>query len=175
MARAPSTVRNELRQSRPFRSPAQEAAVALMLTTDRLRSHLGTRLASGGITLQQYNVLRILRGAHPEALPTLEIADRMIEQTPGITRLLDRLEAKGLVRRDRGRADRRCVHCTITATGLALLERLEAPMHDAATAAFRGLGRTRLRGLVDLLDRVRQRLVEDATPPAGENEAGTEA
>src|SRR5437867_4356503 len=101
MRRNPSAIERELKQTRPFPSRRQEAAVALLRTADRLR-HLLTRwLEPAGITAQQYNVLRILRGALPGPLPTLEIAERMIERTPGITRLLDRLEAKRLVGRER--------------------------------------------------------------------------
>ena len=89
------SVREEIRQRRPFANPAGEAVVTLLRTADRLRTFLEATLQPHGVTLQQYNVLRILRGAGDEGLPTLEVADRMIEQTPGVTRLLDRLEAKG--------------------------------------------------------------------------------
>src|SRR5262249_14855885 len=101
MKRTPSHIERELKQSRPFPTRGQEAAVGLMRTADLLRRLLEQALEPSGVTAQQYNVLRILRGARPESLPTLEIAERMIERTPGITRLLDRLEAKKLVRRDR--------------------------------------------------------------------------
>ena len=87
-----------------------------------------------GVTGQQYNVLRILRGAHPEALPTLEIAERMLEATPGITRLLDRLEGKGLVERERHARDRRQVLCSLTPAGRELLEEMRGPV-DAANAS----------------------------------------
>ena len=75
----------------------------LVRTADLVRRVLDAVVEPHGITLQQYNVLRILRGAGAEGLPTLEIGERMIEQAPGVTRLLDRLEAKGLVRRQRCR------------------------------------------------------------------------
>ena len=88
------------------------------------------------ITLQQYNVLRILRGAGDEGLPTLDIAERMIEHAPGVTRLIDRLEAKGLVRRQRPADDRRQVLCVATAAALALLEQLDAPMDRADREAL---------------------------------------
>ena len=88
-------LQDELRQRAPFASPAQEAVVALMRTTDVVRRYLARVVDPNGITLQQYNVLRILRGGGADGVPTLEVAARMIEQTPGITRLLDRLEAKG--------------------------------------------------------------------------------
>jgi DNA-binding MarR family transcriptional regulator len=112
-------------------------------------------LAPHGITSQQYNVLRILRGAHPHPLPTLEIAARMIEQTPGITRLLDRLEALKLARRERGVDDRRLVQCTITPAGLRLVAELDAPIDAANRRAVRSLDASQRRSLVRLLELVR--------------------
>jgi hypothetical protein len=89
MSRKPSAIAQEIRQTKAFDSPEDEAAVALLRTVDLLRADLERALAPRSITPQQYNVLRILRGSHPEPLATLEIADRMIERAPGITRLLD--------------------------------------------------------------------------------------
>ena len=150
-----SPLRSEIKQNKPFRSPGEEAAVALMRTSDVLHRRLADVVEPHGITHQQYNVLRILRGSAPEPLPTLEIASRMIEQAPGITRLLDRLEAKSLVRRERCKEDRRQVHCWITAAGLELLGRLDAPILQATREGFKPLSRETTRVLVDLLDRVR--------------------
>ena len=152
------TVREEIRQSRPFRTEAEEAVVGLLLTAEALRRRLGDVVEPEGITGQQFNVLRILRGAHPDTLPTLEIAARMIEKTPGITRLLDRLDAKGLVRRDRGTDDRRCVYCRITPRGLDLLARLDEPVRRVAIDAFRGLPVAERIALVATLDRLRAAL-----------------
>jgi DNA-binding MarR family transcriptional regulator len=87
------TLRRELKQNRPFRSPAQEGLIAIVRTSDQLRRVLERVIDVQGITGQQFNVLRILRGAAPDPLPVLEIGERMIEEAPGITRLLDRLEA----------------------------------------------------------------------------------
>ncbi len=106
----------------------QQALVSLFRTTDAVRRALAAVLEPHGLTGQQYNVLRILRGAHPDPLPVMEVAERMMEQTPGITRLLDRLEAKGLVVRVRCREDRRQVHCSVTEAGLALLAGLDEPV-----------------------------------------------
>jgi DNA-binding MarR family transcriptional regulator len=108
-----------------------------------------------GLTLQQYNVLRILRGAGTEGLPTLEIAGRMIEQAPGVTRLLDRLQAKGRVRRQRSAEDRRQIRCWITPAGLELLERLEASMQGGARAFMAPLSAADLASFVRLLDALR--------------------
>jgi len=155
MADVGSPLRAEIKQKKPFASPADEAAVDLMRTADVVRRRLGEAIEPHGITHQQYNVLRILRGSAPEPLPTLEIATRMIEQAPGITRLLDRLEAKGLVRRERCKEDRRQVHCWITASGLELLARLDEPVRETIRDGFRSLPRAAASELVALLDRVR--------------------
>ena len=150
-----ATIAAEIKQTRPFASPAEETAVALIRTVDVVRRMLGGVLEPYGITLQQYNVLRILRGAGEKGLPTLEIAERMIEQTPGITRLVDRLEAKKLVVRERCATDRRQVFCRITAGGVALAGRLDAPMRHAADAALQTLRKKELAQLLDLLGRAR--------------------
>src|ERR1700682_3106658 len=134
-------IQQELRQSRPFVSPAQEAVVGLLRTADVVRRLVDDVIEATGITGQQYNVLRILRGAGKNGLPTLDIAERMIEQTPGITRLIDRLEAKGLVTRERCATDRRQVFCRIAKAGLSLLAKLDDPVHEAGNQAVRALSR----------------------------------
>ena len=146
----------ELKQNKPFPSKAQEAAVALLRTADVLRRLIGAVVEPKGITTQQYNVLRILRGAGERGLPTLEIAERMIETTPGITRLIDRLETKKLVSRERCLTDRRQVFCSITAHGLTLLSSLDAPILHATDTALGILKKTELTSLIDLLDRTRE-------------------
>jgi DNA-binding MarR family transcriptional regulator len=148
-------VQREIRQTRPFRSPAQEAVVALLRTADLVRRRIAAVIEPHGITLQQYNVLRILRGAGPDGLPTLAIADRMIEADPGITRLLDRLEAKKWVERWRCPRDRRRVLCRITATGLELLARLDRPVEEADQTALGALPQGGHARLVRLLDAIR--------------------
>ena len=162
-----SDLQQELKQTRSFRSPEEEAYLSIQRTAAILEHAFESELKEFGITATQYNVLRILRGAHPETLPTLEIAARMLEKTPGITRLLDRLEAKRLVGRDRGRDDRRRVHVRILPDGLALLARLDAPMLTAAAEGFRELDRAELAGLSRLLDRVRAGLRGRRGPPPG--------
>jgi DNA-binding MarR family transcriptional regulator len=146
----------ELKQTKPFPSKAQEVAVGLMRTADVLRRLVGAVVEPMGITVQQYNVLRILRGAGKEGLPTLDIAERMIESTPGITRLIDRLETKKLVSRERCPTDRRQVFCRITKSGLALLDQLDAPMIEASNSALGHLKKHELASLIDLLDRTRE-------------------
>jgi DNA-binding MarR family transcriptional regulator len=108
-----------------------------------------------GVTLQQYNVLRILRGAGEDGLPTLSIGERMIEEAPGITRLIDRLEVKGLVRRERCAQDRRQVLCWLTPAGLALVNRIDEPMDSADEGAVGTLSSDEQTTLCKLLDKVR--------------------
>src|ERR687883_653174 len=123
----------------------------LLSTADRVRTFFETVCAPFDITGQQYNVLRILRGAEPEGLPTLTIAERMIERTPGITRMIDRLEAKGLVAREVRPHDRRCVYCRITKKGLSLLKLLDDPVEEFNRRAFRALSAAELKQLIALL------------------------
>ncbi len=149
-------VLREIKQRKPFPSKGEEAAVTLMRTADVVRRAVAAVIEPHGITSQQYNVLRILRGAGADGLPTLEIAERMIEQTPGITRLIDRLERKKLVDRERRSDDRRCVYCRIAPAGLALLARLDEPVRTAADATFNTVNKRELAQLVASLDRLRE-------------------
>jgi DNA-binding MarR family transcriptional regulator len=155
MTRAQSTVQEEIQQTRPFSSPSEEGVVALARTADLMRRSLTRLIEPHGITLQQYNVLRILRGAGSDGLPTLEIATRMVERAPGVTRLLDRLETKALVRRQRGPTDRRQILCWITPAGLKLLEELDGPMRDGAREFMAPLGPRDLPTFIRLLDGLR--------------------
>ena len=154
----PSRIHDEIKQRKPFPSRDEEAAVALMRTADLVRRVVARVIEPHGITPQQYNVLRILRGAGSEGLPTLEIADRMIEQTPGITRLIDRLEAKKLVTRERCPTDRRQVFCRITAEGMKLVAELDEPVRRADSGALAALTERELGSLLGLLDKTRTEL-----------------
>ena len=151
----PNLLQREIKQGRPFRSRAQEAAIAILRTADVLRREFAELTDPYGITPQQYNVLRILRGSHPDPLPVLEVADRLIERTPGVTRLLDRLEQKNLVHRQRCETDRRQVHCWITPSGLELLAALDALVDDADARLTGVLDEKELRQLIRSLERIR--------------------
>jgi DNA-binding MarR family transcriptional regulator len=150
-----SALQHELRQRRPFQSAAHEAVVGLMRTADLVRRQMTALVEPHGITLQQFNVLRILRGAGDEGLPTLEVAARMVEEAPGVTRLLDRLEAKELVRRQRCPKDRRQHLCWIAPKGLAVLQRLDAVTDRAHEDAMKGLKAKDRVALIRLLDALR--------------------
>lgn len=151
-------LQREIRQNRPFHSKGQEAFLSLLRTGDLVKHRFHQLLESAGVTFQQYNVLRILRGAGSEGIPTLEIGDRMIERTPGVTRLLDRLEAKDLVRRERCPQDRRKVLCFISPKGLGLLSSLDAPVMEADEAVFQGMAEEDLDTLIRILDRLRDQI-----------------
>jgi DNA-binding MarR family transcriptional regulator len=138
-----------------FRSREQEATLGLLRTADAVKRSLAQVIEPHGITPQQYNVLRILRGAGPEGLPTLTIGERMIEQTPGVTRLVDRLERKALVARVPCPRDRRRVFCRITPKGLDLLKELDDPVNRWDAQAVAVLQPSDLDSLINLLDRVR--------------------
>lgn len=151
------TLRDEIKQTRPFRSDAQEAALSLLRTASVVSRRFARVVEPHGISLAQYNVLRILRGAGADGLPTLAIRDRMIDEGSTVTRLLDKLEQAGLVTRDRSRPDRRQVLCQITPAGEALLATLD-PDVDATDAAATGmLTDDERRALIALLSAVRHR------------------
>ena len=134
--------------------PEETAFLELLRTTDLLSRGLAGILKPGGLSLTQYNVLRILRGS-PDGLPCGEIAGRMITRDPDVTRLLDRLEKSELISRGRPDRDRRTVIARITRKGLRLLARLDEPVRRAHRAQLGHLGRARLLDLVEMLHAVR--------------------
>lgn len=151
----PLSIHAEIQQSKPFRTRSQEAYLALIRTADDAKRRIASTLEPAGITLQQYNVLRILRGARPNGLPTLGIGERMVERTPGVTRLIDRMEAKGWVTRVRCTEDRRRVWCRITNEGLDLLEPLDEPVNTIDDSLFDALAGDEIVELIGYLDRLR--------------------
>jgi DNA-binding MarR family transcriptional regulator len=151
-----SRIQQEIKQKRPFRTRRQEASVALLRTADVVKRRMAQVIEPAGVTLQQYNVLRILRGAGDGGIATLEIARRMIEQTPGITRLLDRLENKRLVRRERCPTDRRQVLCWITDSGLQVLGELDVTVDQADASVLQMLPADEITRLIELLDSIRE-------------------
>ena len=149
------TVGQAIQQSQPFPTDGQEALLTLLMTAEKVHWPFQELFAQHDLTAQQYNVLRILRGAGKGGLPTLDIVDRMVERTPGITRLIDRLVKKGLVERVRSEEDRRQVWCHITRAGLQLLRRLDRPVAALDAHALDPLNRDEIRQLLDLRDRGR--------------------
>ena len=145
------------KSSRPAVSLENRIFVALLQTADTLGQEAEQLLKSAGIPNAQYNVLRILRGAEPEGLACRAIGDRMISHDPDITRLLDRMEKRGLITRERQTDDRRVVKTRITPQGLSLLKTLDQPIHDLHKRQFRHISTARLKTLFDLLEEVRVR------------------
>ena len=123
-------LKKRIKQTADFSSPVEEALLNLMVAADHARSRLESVCARFGITPGQYNVLRILRGAHPKGHPRCEIAARLIEKAPDVTRLVNRLEAQGLAERDRSEEDRRLSLTRITKKGLELLGKMNSVMEE---------------------------------------------
>jgi DNA-binding MarR family transcriptional regulator len=130
-------------------------SLGLLRAADDLKRRTTAVIEAAGITIQQYNVLRILRGVGSEGLPTLTIGERMLERTPGVTRLIDRMETKGWVVRKRCAEDRRRVWCAITNEGLALIDPLDNPVNAMDDSLLGPLNATELATLADYLDRIR--------------------
>jgi DNA-binding MarR family transcriptional regulator len=154
-----SKLRQEIRQRRPFAGLEEEVFLSLQRTASLLLQAIGKELKPHDLTAAQYNLLRILRGARDggeDALTCGEIAERLVSPGPDVTRLLDRLEARGLVERLRGAEDRRVVRARITAAGCELLGDLDRPIAAALAARLGGLGETRLKSLVRLLEQARE-------------------
>jgi DNA-binding MarR family transcriptional regulator len=155
MSESVSRLRKEIQQSKPFASLEEEAYLSLQRTADSLMRGMSEVLKPSRLSPTQYNVLRILRGAGEQGLACRDIGARMITRDPDITRLLDRLEARGLVSRGRDRADRRVITTRITAEGRDLLKRLDAATLDFPRRRMGHLGTERLRSLTRLLDLLR--------------------
>ncbi len=142
-------------RGRRFDSPEQEAYLNLWRTYDRLRLMEDELFGHHDLTAQQYNALRLLRGVAPETLPTLALASRLVSRAPDITRLLDKLETRGLIARDRSPEDRRTVRVGVTAAGLALLADLDGPVRACHARQLGHLTPADLRTLTALLREAR--------------------
>jgi MarR family 2-MHQ and catechol resistance regulon transcriptional repressor len=150
-----SQLQRELKKRRAFESPEQEAVLNILRTSDQLDNRLGRLFREFGLTSSQYNVLRILRG-EGQPLPSLEIADRLIQVVPAITGLIDRLEKQKLVARRRCDEDRRVVYVGITPAALALLKRIDKPLDELQKQLVSHLTPAELATLSRLLTKVRQ-------------------
>lgn len=149
-------LRAEIRQAKPFESEEEEAYLNLLRTAAILEHSLADDLKPFGITPTQYNALRILRGAGEGGLCRSELTDRMVAPVPDATRLLDRLIKAGYAERSRDGADRRFVTARITAAGLALLERMDGPIHALHQRQLGHLDKAELKMLSLLLTRARR-------------------
>jgi DNA-binding MarR family transcriptional regulator len=145
------TLREDIQQTKPFRSLREEAALNIVRTSTTLADEMDELLKMRGITGTQYNVLRILRGAEPNGLCRNELRDRMLTRMPDVTRLLDRMEEGGLVTRTRGSEDRRLVSTRITEKGRRLVDELDQPVHEFHQRRLGHVTDEQLESLVELL------------------------
>lgn len=148
-------LQQDIHPDEPFASLAEAALLNLFRTASLLTQAHSHFFKPFELTSTQYNVLRILRSAHPEALGCGEVGQRMVTPVPDVTRLLDRLEAKGLVRRSRDRRDRRVVLVGIEEKGLALLARIDEPLETWLEETLSPLSGVELERLAELLERAR--------------------
>lgn len=150
-------LRDELHQTRPFPTVEEEAYLEIQRTAQATVRWVVESLKPSGLTPSQFNVLRILRGALPEALPGCRIAERMVAYDPDLTRLLDRLEAAGWVEKTRDETDRRVVNVRITRDGLRVVEQASVAVRKRITEEMQHVGRRGLTTLAELLEQVRSR------------------
>ena len=153
----PGKLKSEIKQTRPFASVQEEVVLSMLRTADQLAMPMTDILRAENLSLSQYNVLRILRGSGERGLACGEISERMIRRDPDLTRLLDRMEARGLVTRARGASDRRVVLATITKAGLDLLDSLDAEVEATVQKTLAHMPEERLIALCELLEEARAR------------------
>src|SRR5262245_42021567 len=152
------------KHGRRFDSPQQEVYLNLWRTYDRLRMLEDELFLQHDLTAQQYNALRLLKAEHPGTLPTLVLAGRLVSHAPDITRLVDRLQDRGLVARQRMPDNRRVVQVGITDAGLALLKELEQPVRECHLKQLGHLPPAQLQSLVELLRIARQPHEDEGSP-----------
>jgi DNA-binding MarR family transcriptional regulator len=148
------TIIDPMTATRPktrFDSSEQETFLNLWRTYDRLRALEDDLFARYGLTPQQYNALRLLRAEHPDTLQTLALADRLVSRAPDITRLLDKLEIRGLIGRERLADNRRVVRVGITPAGVKLLKEIAGPLRECHRRQLGHLPASDLRKLTELL------------------------
>ena len=156
--------RAKTRPARRFDSPEQEAYLALWRTYDRLRALEDELFLDFELTAQQYNLLRLLRAAHPDAVPTLSVLDRLVSRAPDVTRMLDRLEGRKLITRTRSETDRRAVLVGIADGGLKLLDEIAEPLRECHERQLGHLSATDLKSLTLLLRKARAPHEPDGGP-----------
>ena len=148
----------EIKQTKPFQSLEEEAALNLLRTTDALVRQTVEMLKAWSLSPTQYNALRILRGAGAEGVTCGELSERMLTKDPDITRLIDRLDTRGLITRGRHDQDRRVVRTRITQAGLDLLAEIDKPARKLSREQLGHLSEDQLRQLIGLLELARERL-----------------
>ena len=157
---AASQLQRDLKKKNAFASPEQEAVLNILRTSDQFQNRFGRLLREHGLTLSQYNVLRILRG-EGKPLPCREIGARLIQVVPAMTGLIDRLEAQSLVRRDRCSEDRRVIYIELTDAARTLLQQLDELMNELEQQLMGHLTRKELTQLSRLLEKSRLSLTAE--------------
>ena len=150
-----SAVGEEIHQTRAFASIEEELLVSLLRTTDVMQERFEQMIRPFNISMTQYNVLRILRGAEPEGRTCGEIGERMIAREPDVTRLLERMDKAGLIKRTRDSQDRRVVVTRITSGGLKLLDEMEPKLREL-DGVLKPMGERKIETTLKLLDEVRE-------------------
>ncbi|MBC7924269.1 MAG: MarR family transcriptional regulator [Bryobacteraceae bacterium] len=145
----------ELQQTQPFSSLEEEAVLNLRRTADLMEREMSAVLKPYTLSSVQYNVLRILRGAGAEGAHCKKVGERMVTPEPDVTRLVDRLEQRGFVFRQRTEKDRRFVTVCITQEGLDLLASLDQPVREVSYKTLHRLGSEKLNTLIGLLEEIR--------------------
>jgi DNA-binding MarR family transcriptional regulator len=148
-------LKEELKQTKPFTSVQHEALLNVLRTANLLNDSVERMLKQHKITMTQYNVLRILRGAEPGGLCRNEVRERLLNRMPDATRLLDRMEEAGLVTRSREADDRRMVTTRITAEGRRLVDSLDVPVAEQHQRQLGHMSEKELESLIDLLTKAR--------------------
>ncbi|MCU0707309.1 MAG: MarR family transcriptional regulator [Pirellula sp.] len=154
------SLQSELKKRHPFDSLEQEATLAVMRTSDLLENRLARLLRENGLTLTQYNVLRILRG-EGKPMPCLEVADRMIQVAPAITRVVDQLLGMGLITKTQSVHDRRVFEIALTPTASPLLRKIDQPLLDLHTNLLAAATKSDLKTLIRILEQVRSGIVDN--------------
>ncbi len=154
----PTTLLDDLQQAKPFKSLREEALLSIARTEAVSREHLERALGPHGLSMTQYNVLRILRGAGPNGLCRNEIGQRLISRMPDVSRLLDRMETAGVLSRVRSTEDRRLVNTTLTARGRTLVDDLDEIVAKSQEEQLGHMTEDQLGALVDLLSLARSSL-----------------
>ena len=167
-----SRLKQEIAQQQPFASPAEEALLNLMRTTDCVSRAFHRATRRWGVTSTQYNVLRILRGAHPEGLTCSAIGDRMITADPDITRLLGRLKALKLVRQQRDKRDRRVVWTHISPAGLILLSEMDPLVNRMPEELLGHLSKAEVAEFIRLLELARAQCQDGSAPVSCDGRSG---
>jgi DNA-binding MarR family transcriptional regulator len=158
-----SGILKEIQQRRPFPTIQEEAMVSLVRTVAVMEQPMEDFLKEHELTRTQYNVLRILRGAGQVGRSCKEIGERLVQREPDITRLLGRLEKRGLIARQQDRADRRSVLTRITARGVSLLERLQPALSKMAKNQLRAVSKGELEELLNTLDKIRAAVLQGSS------------